>query len=58
MMLARSFEVTTAKWNYTDRAEHYDKRADYSKEAVETLLQEIGADPSKPVADMELVPAS
>jgi len=44
--------MTTVKWDYTDRAEHYDKRADYSKEAVETLLQEIGAVPGKPVADI------
>ena len=44
--------MTTVKWNYTDRAEHYDKKADYSKEAVEKLLQEIGAAPSKPVADI------
>jgi len=44
--------MTTFKWDYTDRAEHYDKRADYSKEAVETLLQEIGAVPGKPVADI------
>ena len=44
--------MATAKWDYTERAEHYDKRADYSKEAVETLLQEIGAVPGKPVADI------
>jgi ubiquinone/menaquinone biosynthesis C-methylase UbiE len=50
--MARRFEVATVKWNYTDRAEHYDKRADYSKEAVETLLQKIGAVPRKPVADI------
>jgi ubiquinone/menaquinone biosynthesis C-methylase UbiE len=44
--------MTTVKWNYTDRAEHYDKRADYSQQAVETLLQKIGAVPSKLVADI------
>jgi ubiquinone/menaquinone biosynthesis C-methylase UbiE len=44
--------MTTVKWNYTDRAEHYDKRADYSQEAVETLLHKIGAAPGKPVADI------
>jgi len=44
--------MTTVTWDYTDRAEHYDKRADYSKEAVETLLQKIGAVPGKPVADI------
>ena len=44
--------MTTVKWNYTDRAEHYDKRADYSTKAVATLLQKIGAVPTKPVADI------
>jgi len=44
--------MTTLKWDYTDRAEHYDKRADYSKEIVERLLQKIDAIPSKPVADI------
>jgi ubiquinone/menaquinone biosynthesis C-methylase UbiE len=44
--------MTGVQWNYTDRAEHYDKRADYSKEVVETLLQKIGAVPGKPVADI------
>jgi ubiquinone/menaquinone biosynthesis C-methylase UbiE len=43
--------VTTV-WDYTDRAEHYDKRADYSTEAVERLLKKIGAAPGKPVADI------
>jgi ubiquinone/menaquinone biosynthesis C-methylase UbiE len=44
--------MTTVKWDYTGRAEHYDKRADYSKEVVQTLLQKIGAVPGKPVADI------
>jgi len=44
--------MSTVKWDYTDRAEHYDKRADYSKEAVEKVLREIGAVPPKPVADI------
>jgi ubiquinone/menaquinone biosynthesis C-methylase UbiE len=44
--------VTTVKWDYTDRAEHYDKRADYSKEAVQALLKQIGATPGKQVADI------
>ena len=44
--------MTTVEWNYTDRAEHYDKRADYSKEVVWKLLREIGAVPPKPVADI------
>jgi ubiquinone/menaquinone biosynthesis C-methylase UbiE len=50
--MAGSFAMPTVTWNYSDRAEHYDKRADYSKEVVETLLQKIGAVPGKPVADI------
>jgi ubiquinone/menaquinone biosynthesis C-methylase UbiE len=44
--------MTTVKWDYTDRAEHYDKRAEYSKEGVEAVLQKIGATPGKLVADI------
>ena len=44
--------MTTVKWDYTDRVEHYDKRADYSTEAIQTLLKKIGAVPGKPVADI------
>jgi ubiquinone/menaquinone biosynthesis C-methylase UbiE len=44
--------VTTVKWDYTARAEHYDKRAEYSKEAVQALLKKIGAAPGKQVADI------
>ncbi len=44
--------MTRVEWNYTERAEHYDKRADYSKEVIGKLLQQIGAVPSKPVADV------
>lgn len=44
--------MTTVKWDYTDRAEHYDKRADYSTAAIQTLLKKIGAVPGKPVADI------
>jgi ubiquinone/menaquinone biosynthesis C-methylase UbiE len=40
------------KWNYTELAPHYDKRAEYSEEAVLEVLTNIGADPSKPVADI------
>jgi ubiquinone/menaquinone biosynthesis C-methylase UbiE len=47
-----SSRTTTIKWDYTDRAEHYDKRADYSKEAVEAVLQQIGAVPVKTVTDI------
>ncbi len=39
-------------WDYTEHASHYDKRADYSYDAIENLLRAIGCDPSKPVADI------
>ena len=39
-------------WDYTEQASHYDKRADYSSDAIENLLKAIGCDPSKPVADI------
>lgn len=39
-------------WDYTEHASHYDKRADYSDEAIKALLKAIGFAPSKPVADI------
>ena len=39
-------------WDYTEHASHYDKRADYSSDAIEKLLKAIGCDSSKPVADI------
>lgn len=39
-------------WDYTEHASHYDKRADYCREAIEDLLVAIGCVPSKPVADI------
>jgi len=39
-------------WDYTEHALHYDKRADYSGDAVGNLLKAIGCDPSRPVADI------
>lgn len=39
-------------WDYTEHASHYDKRADYSGDAVGALLRTIGSDPSRPVADI------
>jgi ubiquinone/menaquinone biosynthesis C-methylase UbiE len=39
-------------WDYTEHASHYDKRADYSGDAVERLLKAIGCDTSKTVADI------
>jgi ubiquinone/menaquinone biosynthesis C-methylase UbiE len=40
------------EWDYTEHAAHYDKRADYSREAIEELCKAIGCAPSLPVADI------
>ena len=39
-------------WDYTEHAPHYDKRADYSCDAIQSLLKAIGCAPSRPVADI------
>jgi len=39
-------------WDYTEHAAHYDKRADYSHDAIAQLLREIGCNPSTPVAEV------
>jgi ubiquinone/menaquinone biosynthesis C-methylase UbiE len=39
-------------WDYTDRAHTYDKRADYSVDAISKLLEQTGCTPEKPVADV------
>jgi len=39
-------------WDYTEHASHYDKRADYSGDAIANLLKAIGCDTSRPVADI------
>ena len=39
-------------WDYTQHASHYDKRADYSDEAIEELLRTIGCTSSRPVAEV------
>lgn len=40
------------EWDYTDRAHTYDRRADYSLDAISKLLEQIGCSPDKPVADI------
>ena len=42
----------TVTWDYTEHASHYDKRADYSVDALEKLLKAIGYDTYWPVADI------
>jgi ubiquinone/menaquinone biosynthesis C-methylase UbiE len=39
-------------WDYTEHASHYDKRADYSREAIDALLRATDCTPSKPVAEV------
>ena len=39
-------------WDYTDHATHYDKRADYSQDAIDNLLKTIGCTPARPVAEV------
>jgi ubiquinone/menaquinone biosynthesis C-methylase UbiE len=39
-------------WDYTEHASHYDKRADYSDEAIKNLLKAIDCAPSRPAADI------
>lgn len=39
-------------WDYTQHASHYDKRADYSPEAIAALLRATGCAPPQPVAEV------
>jgi len=49
-----SYEDTNLKvsWDYTTHAKHYDKRADYSQEAIDQLIGSTGCAPWRPVADI------
>jgi ubiquinone/menaquinone biosynthesis C-methylase UbiE len=42
----------SVSWNYTQHASHYDKRADYSGEAIDALLEATGCDASTPIAEV------
>lgn len=50
-MVASTFSPKVS-WDYTEHASHYDKRADYSCNAIKKLLNAIGCAPSKSVADI------
>jgi len=55
--IPRSRQITSSSaskvsWDYTEHASHYDKRADYSSDAIRNLLRTIGCTPSRPVADI------
>ena len=39
-------------WDYTEHAAHYDKRADYSYDAIKQLLTATGCTPQKPIAEV------
>lgn len=39
-------------WDYTEHASHYDKRADYSHEAIDALLAATGCSAATPVAEV------
>jgi ubiquinone/menaquinone biosynthesis C-methylase UbiE len=39
-------------WDYTTHAQHYDKRADYSQEAINNLVALTSCAPWRPVADI------
>jgi ubiquinone/menaquinone biosynthesis C-methylase UbiE len=39
-------------WDYTEHAPHYDKRADYSGDAIENVLEAMACDRSRLVADI------
>jgi ubiquinone/menaquinone biosynthesis C-methylase UbiE len=39
-------------WDYTDHASHYDKRADYSYDAIRKLIAATGCSPDTPVAEV------
>ncbi|MGH9533893.1 MAG: class I SAM-dependent methyltransferase [Terriglobales bacterium] len=42
----------TTTWDYTEHAPHYDKRADYSRDAIDSLFKSIGCDIPRRVADI------
>lgn len=50
--MVTSISPPKVSWDYTEHASHYDKRADYSCDAIQNLLEAIGCAPSIPVADI------
>ena len=48
----KSSNSLAVAWDYTDHASHYDKRADYSQEAIDGLLKATHCDASTPVAEV------
>ena len=50
--MVNSTSTSKVSWDYTEHATHYDKRADYSCDAIKNLLKAMGCAPPKPVADI------
>lgn len=50
--MVTSSSTPKVSWDYTEHASHYDKRADYSSDAIKNLLDAIGCASSRPVADI------
>jgi SAM-dependent methyltransferase len=50
--MGNSTSVPRVTWDYTEHASHYDKRADYSSDAIKNLLKAIDCDSSRSVADI------
>jgi ubiquinone/menaquinone biosynthesis C-methylase UbiE len=48
----RNSTAPKVEWDYTDHASHYDKRADYSDEAIKQLINVTGCAAGKPVAEV------
>lgn len=44
--------MTDKRWDYTELAKHYDKRGDYSDEAIDELLAIARPDRGTPIADI------
>jgi ubiquinone/menaquinone biosynthesis C-methylase UbiE len=48
----RNSTAPKVEWDYTEHASHYDKRADYSDEAIKQLIEVTGCKAGKPVAEV------
>jgi ubiquinone/menaquinone biosynthesis C-methylase UbiE len=44
--------MAEVEWDYSDRAAHYDKRADYSSGALDAAIKAMALEPGQPVADV------
>ena len=50
--MGTSSSAVKVTWDYTEHASHYDKRADYSCDAIDHLLAATDCSRSRPVADI------